>query len=74
VSEVEGFISRGVSGIVLAPLDEAALAPPVAEAKRRGIPVVVIDSGLKGTTTSASSPPTIARAAARRRASRGRGA
>jgi ribose transport system substrate-binding protein len=48
VSEVEGFVSRGVSGIVLAPLDEAALAPPVAEAKRRGIPVVVIDSGLKG--------------------------
>jgi len=48
VSEVEGFISRGVAGIVLAPLDEAALAPPVAEAARRGIPVVVIDSGLKG--------------------------
>jgi len=48
VSEVEGFVSRGVSGIVLAPLDEAALAPPVADAKRRGIPVVVIDSGLKG--------------------------
>lgn len=48
VSEVEGFISRGVAGIVLAPLDEAALAPPVAEAKQRGIPVVVIDSGLKG--------------------------
>jgi len=48
VSEVEGFISRGVSGIVLAPLDDAALAPPVGEAARRGIPVVVIDSGLKG--------------------------
>src|SRR5215510_14004802 len=48
VSEVQGFISRGVSGIVLAPLDDAALAPPVAAAKRRGIPVVVIDSGLKG--------------------------
>ena len=48
VSEVEGFISRGVSGIVLAPLDEAALARPVADAARRGIPVVVIDSGLKG--------------------------
>ena len=48
VSEVEGFVSRGVSGIVLAPLDDSALAPPVAEAKRRGIPVVVIDSGLKG--------------------------
>jgi ribose transport system substrate-binding protein len=48
VSEVEGFVSRGVSGIVLAPLDEAALAQPVAEAARRGIPVVIIDSGLKG--------------------------
>src|SRR3954465_4773513 len=32
VSEVEGFVSRGVSGIVLAPLDEAALASPVADA------------------------------------------
>src|SRR5204862_2996046 len=48
VSEVEGFITRGVSGIVLAPLDDSALAPPVADAKRAGIPVVVIDSGLKG--------------------------
>jgi ribose transport system substrate-binding protein len=48
VSEVQGFVSRGVSGIVLAPLDEAALAQPVADAKRGGIPVVVIDSGLKG--------------------------
>src|SRR5262245_52876394 len=48
VSEVEGFVSRGVSGIVLAPLDDSALAPPVADAKRAGIPVVVIDSGLKG--------------------------
>jgi ribose transport system substrate-binding protein len=48
VSEVEGFVSRGVSGIVLAPLDDSALARPVADAKRRGIPVVIIDSGLKG--------------------------
>ena len=29
VSEVEGFISRGVSGIALAPLDEVALVGPV---------------------------------------------
>jgi ribose transport system substrate-binding protein len=49
VSEVQGFVSRGVSGIVLAPLDDAALAQPVADATARGIPVVVIDSGLKGT-------------------------
>jgi ribose transport system substrate-binding protein len=48
VSEVEGFITRGVSGIVLAPLDEAALVHPVADATRSKIPVVIIDSGLKG--------------------------
>jgi ribose transport system substrate-binding protein len=48
VSEVEGFISRGVSGIALAPLDEAALMGPVADAMRRKIPVVIFDSGLKG--------------------------
>jgi ribose transport system substrate-binding protein len=48
VAEVEGFITRGVSGIVLAPLDEAALVQPVSEAARAGIPVVIIDSGLKG--------------------------
>lgn len=48
VSEVEGFISRGVSGIVLAPLDEAALVGPVNDAMGQKIPVVIFDSGLKG--------------------------
>jgi ribose transport system substrate-binding protein len=48
VSEVEGFISRGVSGIVLAPLDEAALVGPVTDAMSKKIPVVIFDSGLKG--------------------------
>jgi ribose transport system substrate-binding protein len=48
VSEVEGFITRGISGIVLAPLDESALVGPVTDARRRSIPVVIIDSGLKG--------------------------
>ena len=48
VSEVEGFVSRGVSGIILAPLDDSALAVPVASAVQRGIPVVITDSGLKG--------------------------
>lgn len=47
IAEVEGFITRGVSGIVLAPLDEAALVGPVSEATRAKIPVVIIDSGLK---------------------------
>src|SRR5262245_9629997 len=48
VSEVEGFVSRGVSGIVLAPLDEFALVTPVSNAVRNKIPVVIFDSGLKG--------------------------
>jgi ribose transport system substrate-binding protein len=48
VSEVQGFVSRGVSGIVLAPLDESALVQPVVEAGQKKIPVVIFDSGLKG--------------------------
>jgi ribose transport system substrate-binding protein len=47
VSEVENAVSRGVSGICLAPLDEAALVQPVKEAQDRKIPVVIFDSGLK---------------------------
>ena len=43
---IEGMIARGVDGILCAPLDDAALAPPLAEAARMGIPVVVIDSGV----------------------------
>ncbi len=48
ISELEGFISRGVAGIVLAPLDDIALRLPVVNAGRRGIPVVIIDSALRG--------------------------
>ena len=48
VSEVENAIARGVSGIALAPLDDAALVGPVSSAMKRGIPVVIFDSGLKG--------------------------
>ncbi len=46
VQVVESFVSEGVDGIVLAPLDEKALVRPVEEAKRLGIPTVVVDSGL----------------------------
>jgi ribose transport system substrate-binding protein len=46
VAEVETFVSRGVSGIVLAPTDDKALRLPVSNAMRSGIPVVIIDSGL----------------------------
>jgi ribose transport system substrate-binding protein len=38
VQVVEGFTSQGVSGIVLAPLDDKALVRPVEDAKRLGIP------------------------------------
>ena len=47
IDVVQNFISRGVDAIVLAPLDEVALVRPVEDAVRRGIPVVIIDSGLK---------------------------
>lgn len=48
ITVVEDFISRGVDGIVLAPLDDRALVRPVQDAVRDKIPVVVIDSGLQG--------------------------
>jgi ribose transport system substrate-binding protein len=48
ISVVENIIMRKVDGIVLAPLDDAALRRPVEEAMRNGIPVVIFDSGLQG--------------------------
>jgi ribose transport system substrate-binding protein len=45
---VEDMIARGVDGIILAPLDDQALVRPVSEAQREGIPVIIIDSPLKG--------------------------
>jgi ribose transport system substrate-binding protein len=47
IQVVEGFISQGVNGLVLAPLDNRALVRPVEEAQRAGVPTVVIDSGLE---------------------------
>jgi ribose transport system substrate-binding protein len=46
IQVVEGFVAQGVNGIILAPLDNRALARPVEEAKRAGLPTVIIDSGL----------------------------
>ena len=46
IQVVEGFVSQGVNGIVLAPLDNKALVRPVEEAKKANIPTVIIDSGL----------------------------
>lgn len=47
IQVVENFMTRRVSGMVLAPLDSQALVAPVANAVRAKIPVVIFDSGLK---------------------------
>jgi ribose transport system substrate-binding protein len=46
IQVVEGFVSQGVKGIVLAPLDSTALRRPVEEAMQAGIPTVIFDSAL----------------------------
>src|SRR5262245_46878856 len=49
IQVVEGFLGNTVdriNGIVLAPFDRRALVRPIDEAKRAGIPTVVVDSGL----------------------------
>lgn len=45
---VQQFVSQGVSGIVLAPLDHKALAAQVKDAADKKIPVVIFDSALDG--------------------------
>ena len=47
IQVVENFISRRVSGIVLAPLDSKALVPSVTTAARAKVPVIVFDSDLQ---------------------------
>lgn len=49
IAIVEQFVNEGVSGIVLAPLDRAALLRPVQGAKTKKIPVLIFDSSLDGT-------------------------
>lgn len=46
IAVVEQFVSEGVQGIVLAPLDSKGLVAPVQSAGQRKIPVVIFDSGL----------------------------
>ncbi len=47
IKVVEGFLSRGIDAIVIAPLDKTALIAPLRDAKAEGIPVVIIDSGIE---------------------------
>ena len=48
IAIVEQFVSEGIEGIVLAPLDNVALCRPVHSAMSRKIPVVIFDSPLVG--------------------------
>lgn len=47
IKVVETFLSRGVDGIVLAPLDDRALLPVLNDAKARKVPVLIIDSAVQ---------------------------
>jgi ribose transport system substrate-binding protein len=49
VDLVQSFTAQGVSGVVLAPLNDSALVAPVRSAVKSGVPVVIFDSDLKGT-------------------------
>lgn len=53
---VERFTSEGVDAIVLAPCDRQTLVAPVAAALKKGIPVVIIDSGLEEVAAIKDSP------------------
>ena len=44
----EQFVAEGVSGIVLAPIYDAAFKRPVAAAMQKDIPVVIMDSAFEG--------------------------
>lgn len=45
---VQQFTGEGVDGILLAPTDSTALAPDVATASAKGIPVLIFDSAVAG--------------------------
>lgn len=47
ISLVQTLLSGGYSAIVLAPLDNKALVPPIKQATANNIPVVIIDSGVE---------------------------
>jgi len=46
INLVQDFVTRGVDGICLAPIDSQALINTVRDTKKSGIPTVIFDSGL----------------------------
>ncbi|TFG98147.1 MAG: sugar ABC transporter substrate-binding protein, partial [Calditrichales bacterium] len=55
IALVDNQVMSGVDGIVLAPLDAVALKRPVQNAVQKGIPVIIIDSGLEDAESLISS-------------------
>ncbi|MBS1702739.1 MAG: substrate-binding domain-containing protein [Armatimonadetes bacterium] len=51
VKVVENFTAEKVDGMILAPLDDEALRSPTQDAIDAGIPVIIVDSGLKDVKT-----------------------
>lgn len=49
IQQIEQFIEKKVSVLVLGTNDESAVVPAVSKAYRAGIPVIVLDRGIKGT-------------------------
>lgn len=47
-AQVEEFVNAGVNLIIVSPKEAAPLTPPVAEAYRKGIPVIVLDRKVLG--------------------------
>jgi ribose transport system substrate-binding protein len=48
IDVVQSFVAQGISGIVLAPLNDKALKKPVEAAAQASVPVVIFDSDLEG--------------------------
>ena len=47
-SQIEEFVNAGVDLLIVSPKEAAPLTPPVAEAFRKGIPVIVLDRRVLG--------------------------
>lgn len=48
IAQVEEYIAAGVDLLIISPKEAAPLTPPVAEAYRQGIPVIVLDRRVLG--------------------------
>ena len=47
-AQIEEFVNSGVDLLIVSPKEAAPLTPPVAEAYRRGVPVIVLDRRVLG--------------------------